>query len=126
MHTVSPSKPQNLVITGEGATWVTMSWEPPTERGSPEVTRYEVTTEKFNSTNEQLMAEDTNTRLTMSNETSLNVTGLLPNTIYVFSVIARSEVKGEVVSRSNASQTVSQTTRATGESVYAFNHQVYA
>ena len=62
---------------------------------------------------------------TEGNDTQLNVTGLLPGTVYVMSVRAISEVKfgDDVIGRSGLSNTYIATTEVTGKhSLYTCRH----
>lgn len=103
----SPSKPQDVAVVSWGATWAYVTWEEPISPGFPStsVRSYAVLATR---------TEDGSTRLTPPvADLSVNITGLLPNTDYLFLVTAQSSV-GEVVARSPLSEPVAILTITTG------------
>ena len=114
---VPSSEPRIFHVDSVGATWADVCWQIPENIGSPAVSRYEVVA-MDNSTGLEIEPVSTE-----GNDTQLNVTGLLPGTVYVMSVRAISEVKVElgddVIGRSGLSNTDIATTGVTGK------HTVY-
>ena len=93
---VPPGQPTIVNVDSIGATWAHIGWEAPSRDLASAVDGsglVNVTTDNSN--------------------TSFNVTGLLPATNYSFSVVAVTE-GGDVVARSNESESSQATTGLTG------------
>ena len=101
-HTVPPGPPRDFfsAVGRVGATFVSLDWDPPTDTGVPGITSY-----RIRALNIDIM--------TNSSDTSFNVTGLLPNTNYTFTVAAVASLFG-VSAEGPQSAEVNVTTGTTG------------
>jgi len=92
-----PSSPINLSASGVSTTEIDLNWQPPTNNGGLQITGYNI----YQSSDGILFTKIGNTG---STTTSLQVTGLSPNTTYYFQVKAVNSV-GEGTPSNTASAT---------------------
>ena len=107
--TARPGQPHSLSVDNIEATSIRVCWVAPFTIDSP-ISYYVVSAHNLNSTsgvNEVIVANTTN------NDTFETVTGLLPGTTYVLTVVAVSR-GGDVLARSKASDPITCTTNNTG------------
>ena len=118
LSTATPSQPSALALDNIGATWARISWTAPLMADSP-ISRYEIIAREVD-------GSGVVTGTTTTTATFFNVTGLLPATTYMLTVVAISE-GGDVIAKSPESESTTLTTRVTGISFkyrYQYN-QVY-
>ena len=89
---VPPGQPNTLSVESIGATWIQISWQPPLTIDFP-ISRYEVIAQATD--NPDVIIRNMST---LNNNTLVNVTDLLPGTMYNLTVVAVIEA-GEVVTR---------------------------
>ena len=103
--TVPPVAPVDLSAKDDGPTWIYLQWfNPSNGRGSPPLSSHVITVQEVGG---QSMER------TFGGEGAANVTGLLPGTEYIFSVVAVSESSG-VRANSPPSNVASGATTFTG------------
>ena len=108
IFTAPPGQPHMILVKGSEATSFELCWEASTQSESP-TSYYLIRACNVNSSAE--IGKVTIT--TISNETFINVTGLLPGTTYELTVVAVSQ-GGDVVARSQPSDPIVDTTGVTG------------
>ena len=108
IFTVPPGQPHMILVKGSEATSFELCWEASIQSDSP-TSYYLIRACNVNSSAEI----DKVTTTTISNETFINVTGLLPGTTYELTVVAVSQ-GGDVVARSQPSDPIVDTTGVTG------------
>ena len=102
-------QPQSLSVDSNEATSIRICWIAPVDSFSP-ITFYSISIWNLSSTDAMASVVVVNTA---TNDTFLNVTGLLPGTTYELTVVAVSQV-GDIVARSKASDPIIHTTNNTG------------
>ena len=102
---MAPSAPEDLQVDQTGATWVTLSWFQ-TSRSIPPLSRHVISVMEEGGEERAVPVEGSNS--------AVNMTGLLPGTLYMFRVVAVSEF-ADVQAPSPPSTTVNATTDTTGE-----------
>ena len=74
-----PSPPNNLICTNITSNSITLQWSPPTDNGGTSISHYIVTWSP-------------NSDIKVTEDMSLSITGLSPNTEYIFTVSANNSV----------------------------------
>ena len=74
-----PSPPNNLICTNITSNSITLQWSPPTDNGGTSISHYNVTWSP-------------NSDIKVTEDMSLSITGLSPNTEYTFTVSANNSV----------------------------------
>ena len=103
-----PGQPHTIAVKESEATLFQVCWEAPIQTDSP-ISYYTIRACNLNSSAEV----DKVTTNTIINETSINVTGLLPGTTYELTVVAVSQ-GGNVIAKSQPSGPTINTTGVTG------------
>ena len=106
IYTVPPDQAQDLTVEGTKTTSISISWKP-LIANSLRVQYYLINVN--NSMNDDIIQVNTTTNVTF-----YNVTGLLPGTTYELTVVAVYIDGGASVTMSQASSSVTATTRFTG------------
>jgi hypothetical protein len=109
----TPGAPNVPAVESIGATWARVCWDAPIIADSP-ISRYQIIGREVGGAG--IVVENTTT-----NATFFNITGLLPATTYLFTVVAISE-DGDVIATSPESMPIQDTTGFTGMymSVYMY------
>ena len=110
-----PGQPQTLSVKESEATLLQICWEAPVQYDS-HISYYLIRACNLNNSAESNKV----TSNTISNETFYSVTGLLPGTTYELTVVAVSQ-GGDVISESQPSGPIVNTTEVTGSSITSSN-----
>ena len=108
LFTATPSPPHTLSVDSTEPTSIRICWVAPVDTNSP-ITFYSISILNLNSTD--AMAD-----VIATNDTFVNITGLLPGTTYELTVVTVSQ-GGDIVARSETSDPVILTTDNIGELV---------